>query len=115
MIKMLKTMLLGQLSRKNFDDKEDFYDWYWNQIPDDEYPGETLWDCWDTFKWILSLGELRSNIEIRRLLKKGKREYGYSKIFRKYGYFINTKKGGVLFVPEDKIFEYGYSCLGDRV
>lgn len=108
MIKMFKTMLLGQLSRKNFDNKEDFYEWYWDQIPDDEYPGETLWECWDTFKYYATCKHIIWDVRMWWEYHFNKKNFGYSWTFNKNGYFINNKQW---FVPCDKSFQYGCICV----
>ena len=52
-IKMFWMMLVGLRHYPMAKDKEVFWDWYWEQIPNTKYPGETLWEVWDNFKqWL---------------------------------------------------------------
>ena len=103
-IKMFAKMVKGLASYRKFETKEEFWFWYWRQIPDSRYPNETLEESWDTFKWKLSFGELRSEIRMWWLVRFGKKEFGYSWTFLKDGYFIED---GKWFVPNDKSFCYG--------
>ena len=56
-VRMFKTMIAGLFAYRKFVDKEAFWDWYWNeQIPDARYPGECLYETWETFKWVVAGG-----------------------------------------------------------
>ena len=104
-IKMFVAMIKGLFSYGKFEDKEAFWDWYWNeQIPDSRYPNESLYECWDTFLHIITFGSLRFNIKMWWATHFGKRDFGYSWTFGKNGYFILN---GKWFVPCDKSFSYG--------
>ena len=104
-IKMFWMMLVSLRHYFKAEDKEAFWDWYWNeQIPDARYPGESLYECWDTFLHTISFGPLRFNIKMWWATHFGKRDFGYSWTFGKNGYFI---LGGKWFVPCDKSFSYG--------
>ena len=104
-IKMFMAMIKGLFSYNKFEDKEEFWDWYWNeQIPDSRYPGESLYECWDTFLHLITFGPLRFNIKMWWATHFGKRDFGYSWTFNKNGYFILD---GKWFVPCDKSFTYG--------
>jgi hypothetical protein len=104
-IRMFLTMIKGLFSYGEFKDKEDFWDWYWNeQIPDSRYPGESLWESFDTFMYIITFGPQRFEFELWWAKKFGKREFGYSWTFGKNGYFIKDR---LWFVPEDGSFLHG--------
>lgn len=104
-IKMFATMIKGLFSYGKFKNKEEFWDWYWHeQIPDSRYSGESLYECWATFLYIITLGSLRFNIKMWWAIRFGKKDYGYSWTFGKDGYFILK---GEWFVPFDKSFSYG--------
>lgn len=91
--KMFKAMVGGLRERKNFSSKWKFRAWYWNQIPDERYPSETLEDAWGTFLDKITLGELRWRFRIW-VGKKGKRYYGHSATFNKDGYFFREWRTG---------------------
>ena len=112
-MKVLWTMFKGLFSYWKFEDKEEFWDWYWyEQIPDKRYWGENLYEVWDTLKWTLTLGSLRADIRDAWNLKYAERHYGYSKTFEKEGYFFQSG-GHWLFAPSDKSFQYGVPSYGD--
>lgn len=104
-IRMFKTLIKGLFSYGKFENKEEFWDWYWNeQIPDERYKGESLYNCWKTFLYTITFGIQRFRIKMWWATRFGKREFGYSWTFRKNGYFILN---GCWFVPDDKSFSYG--------
>lgn len=108
-IKMLITMIKGLFKRGQFDSREDFWDWYWEQIPDSRYPNETLYETWDTFKWMVTCGPVRYSICSWVKCHFGKKNYGYSYTFNKDGYFIMLN-GSWRFFPNDKSFTEGTVC-----
>lgn len=102
---MFKTMISGLFSYNKFEDKEEFWDWYWNeQIPDSRYPGESLYECWDTFKYYIAGKAIFWNIRMWFESRFNKKIFGYSWTFKREGYFINKNNW---FVPIDKTFAYG--------
>ena len=102
---MFKTMICGLFSYNKFKDKEEFWDWYWDeQIPDNRYPGESLYECWDTFKYYITGKAIFWNIRMWFESRFNKKNFGYSWTFKKEGYFINNNNW---FVPIDKTFTYG--------
>ena len=104
-IRMFATMIKGLFSYGKFENKEEFWDWYWNeQIPDERYSGESLYECWTTFLYIITLGPLRFNVQMWWESKFNRKNFGYSHTFGKNGYFIKDNKW---FVPCDKSFSYG--------
>ncbi len=84
--------------------KEAFWDWYWGQTPDARYPGETLWDAWDTFKFYITGQHIIFDVRMWWESRFNRKNFGYSHTFGKNGYFINHNKW---FVPCDKSFSYG--------
>ena len=106
-IKMFWTMLVSLRHYPKAKDKDAFWDWYWEQIPDARYRNETLWDAWETFKSYISL---RYPIFVVRMWwesRFNRKNFGYSYTFHKDGYFINHNNW---FVPCDKSFSYGCVC-----
>ena len=101
---MVKTMICGLFSYGKFEDREEFWEWYWEQIPDARYPGETLWDAWDTFKHYATGQHIIWEVRMWYEYYFNKKNYGYSWTFNKNGYFINNNHW---FVPSDKSFQYG--------
>lgn len=113
-IKMFWAMLSGLFFYNEFESKEEFWDWYWEQIPDKKYPSETLWETWETFRWCASLGGLRFNWRMWYNQHLGQRHFGYSWTFDKNGYFVQDKKtGNWWFTPDDGSFSYG--CVGETI
>ena len=105
-IKMLWAMLTGLFHMNKFKGREEFWDWYWEQIPDARYPGESLYEAWDTFKWVITGQPLWWEISMWYKQHFSKKQFGYSWTFNKNGYFF--KKGNTWwFIPEDKSFTYG--------
>lgn len=103
--KMVKALIVSLLRYKDFSDPEDFWDWYWNQIPDERYASETLADSLSTFFWVISFGVLRDEISTAWNNHFGKHYPGFSTYHNKKGYYF--KSGGLwLFVPDDKSFQY---------
>ena len=105
---MVKAMICGLFSYGKFENKEEFWDWYWEQIPDPRYPGEDLWECWDTFKHYATGKHIAWNVRMWWEYHSNKRNFGYSWTFGKNGYFINNNQW---FVPSDKSFQYGCVCF----
>ena len=59
-IRMFMTMIKGLFSYGKFENKEEFWEWYWcDQIPDSRYAGENLYECWDTFVFNITGKEMR--------------------------------------------------------
>lgn len=107
-IRMFKAMIKGLSSYFKFDDKENFWEWYWGQTPDERYSGESLWETWDTFKYTITLRHLRFNLRMWYNIHFGKRYYGYSYTFKRDGYFVKDSCTlGWWFIPNDKTFSYG--------
>ena len=103
-IKMFWMMLVNLRHYSKAEDKEAFWDWYWEQIPDARYPGETLWDAWDTFKFYITGQSIIFDVRMWWESRFNRKNFGYSHTFSKNGYFINHNKW---FVPCDKSFSYG--------
>jgi hypothetical protein len=102
---MFATMIKGLFSYREFENKESFWDWYWNeQVPDHRYPAESLYECWVTFLHTITLGPLRFNVQMWWESKFNRKNFGYSYTFGKNGYFI---RGNKWFVPCDGSFSYG--------
>lgn len=101
---MVKTMICGLFSYGKFEDRKEFWKWYWEQIPDARYPGETLWDAWDTFKYYATGQHIIWEVRMWYEYYFNKKNFGYSWTFNKNGYFINNNHW---FVPSDKSFQYG--------
>lgn len=53
-IKMFWAMITGLFRWRDFSNKDDFWEWYWEQIPDKKYRNETLYEAWETFKFTLT-------------------------------------------------------------
>ena len=53
-IKMFWMMVASLRYYFKAEDKEAFWEWYWEQIPDSQYPNETLWETWDNFKFYIT-------------------------------------------------------------
>lgn len=105
-IKMFWMMLIGLFHMKDFEDREDFWAWYWGRIPNAKYPGETLYYLWDTFKWRVTLGPILFEVGMWFKYHFGKKHFGYSWTFSKNGYFF--KRGDCWwFSPTDGSFTYG--------
>ena len=105
-IKMMWAMLNGLFYMDKFNDREDFWNWYWEQIPDARYPGESLREAWDTFKWVITGRPLWWKISMWHKRYFGEKQFGYSWTFDKNGSFF--KKDNVWwFIPEDRSFTYG--------
>lgn len=114
-IKMFKVMITGLFVYFEFDDKEDFWEWYWEQIPDERYDGENLWETWEMFKYTITLRELRFNLRMWYSIHFGKHYEGYSYTFKRDGYFVKDKHTCVWwFIPNDKTFRYGCINRGDE-
>ena len=103
-IKMFWMMLTGLFFRPKFNNQENFWEWYWDRIPDARYPGETLWDAWDTFKFYITGQHIIFNVRMWWESRFNRKNFGYSHTFGKNGYFIKDNKW---FVPCDKSFSYG--------
>lgn len=104
-LRMFATMIKGLFSYGKFEDKDEFWEWYWDeQVPDPRYPNESLFECCDTFFHVITLGRLRFDIGMWWASHFGKREFGYSWTFDKNGYFIKDRQW---FVPTDGSFIYG--------
>lgn len=103
-IRMFATMIKGLFSYGKFEVKEEFWDWYWEQIPDARYPSETLWEAWDTFKHYATGQHIIFDVRMWWESRFNRKNFGYSHTFSKNGYFINHNKW---FVPYDKSFSYG--------
>lgn len=103
-LKMFWTMLVNLRHYFKAKDKEAFWDWYWEQTPDTRYPGETLWDAWDTFKYYITGQHIWWKIRMWYEYHFNKKNFGYSWTFGKNGYFIKNNRW---FVPVDKSFQYG--------
>ena len=101
---MIKTMICGLFSYGKFKSKEEFWEWYWEQTPDARYPGETLWDAWDTFKHYATGKHIVWEVRMWWESRYNKKNFGYSWTFGKNGYFINNNHW---FVPCDNSFQYG--------
>ena len=92
-IRMFTTMIKGLFSYGKFESKEEFWDWYWNeQIPDERYSGESLYECWTTFLYTITLGSLRFDAQMWWESKFNHKNFGYSYTFDKNGYFIKNNK-----------------------
>jgi hypothetical protein len=103
-IKMFWMMLTGLFARPKFFDREDFWEWYWEQIPNTRYPNEPLWEAWDTFKYYITCRHIIFDIRMGWEARFNRKNFGYSYTFGKEGYFI---KDNEWFVPCDKSFIYG--------
>lgn len=103
-IKMFWAMFAGLFHYFKAKDKEAFWDWYWGQIPDAQYPNESLWDAWDTFKFYITGQSIIFDVRMWWEFRFNRKNFGYSYTFGKNGYFINRNKW---FVPCDKSFSYG--------
>jgi hypothetical protein len=106
-IKTLWMMITGLFKRSDFEDKEDFRSWYWERIPDERYPGESVADVWDTFLYCITLKSLWWDVRMFFERHFNKKNWGYSWTFEKNGYFIMNNEW---FVPSDKSFDYGRIC-----
>ena len=106
-IKMLWMMLTGLFSYWKYENKEEFWEWYWDRVTDPRYPNQTLWDDWDTFKYDITLGPLRWEMRMWYNKRFGKKYFGYSWSFNKNGYFVKDwVTNAWWFIPEDDSF-YG--------
>lgn len=103
-IKMFWIMLTSLRYYSGAKDKEVFWKWYWEQIPDSRYPNETLWDAWDIFKYYVTGKSLFFDMRMWWESRFNRKNFGYSYTFGKDGYFINRNR---FFVPCDKAFSYG--------
>ena len=101
-IKMLWMMVTGLFSRNEFEDKEEFWDWFWER--EIEGYGVNVWECWDCFKYCITFGPIRFDVRMWWESRFNRKNFGYSHTFGKNGYFINKNKW---FVPCDKSFSYG--------
>ena len=102
--KMFWIMLVSLRYYPKEKNKEAFWDWYWGQAPDAQYPGETLWDAWDTFKYRIRGQYIIFDVRMWWESRFNHKNFGYSHTFGKNGYFINNNNW---FVPCDKSFSYG--------
>jgi hypothetical protein len=108
LMKMLWMMFVGLFSYWKFENKEEFWEWYWERNIDPRYPNETLWDEWDTFKYEITLGHLRWEMRMWYNQHFGKKYFGYSWTFNKNGYFVKDwKTNGWWFIPDDGSFSHG--------
>lgn len=103
-IKMFWTMSVSLRHYPKAKDKETFWHWYWTQIPDTRYPGETLWNAWDCFKFYITGKSILFDVRMWYESRFNRKNFGYSHTFGKNGYFINNDNW---FVPCDKSFSYG--------
>ena len=103
-IKMFWTMLVNLFQYPKVKDKDIFWDWYWEQIPDSRYPNETLYESWDTFKYYITGHSIIFDMRMWYETRFNHKNFGYSYTYGKKGYFINHNKW---FVPYDKSFSYG--------
>lgn len=101
-IKMFWMMLTAMFHRSEFEDKEEFWDWFWER--EVEGYGVNVWECWECFKHYATLGPIRFSVRMWFESRFNKKNFGYSWTFGKNGYFIN---GNHWFVPCDKSFSYG--------
>lgn len=108
-IKMFKSMLTGLFRMNEFENKEDFWNWYWEQIPNAKYPNETLLESWEAFKSTITLGSVRFYGGMWFKLHFGKKYFNYSWTFDKNGYFFKYD-GCWWFSPTDGSFTYGRPC-----
>ena len=99
---MLWMMITGLFSRNEFEDKEEFWDWFWER--DIEGYGVNVWEAWLCFKHYATLGPIRFNVRMWWESRFNRKNFGYSHTFGKDGYFINNNGW---FVPCDKSFSYG--------
>ena len=106
-IKMFWLMLTGLFKRSNFEDKESFWSWYWERVPDKRYPNETVAEMWDTFLYYITLKSFWWDVRMFFERHFNKKNWGYSWTFEKNGYFIRNNEW---FVPSDKSFKYGRIC-----
>ena len=107
-IKMLWMMFTGLFSYWKYENKEEFWEWYWDRVADPRYPNQTLWDDWDTFKYYITLGHLRWEMRMWYNKHFGKKYFGYSWSFDKNGYFVKDwATNGWWFIPEDGSFSHG--------
>ena len=103
-IKMFWMMLTGLFSYWKYEDKEEFWELYWERKPYPKYPNQTLWDEWDTFKYFITGQHIIFDVRMWWESRFNRKNFGYSYTFGKNGYFINHNKW---FVPCDKSFSYG--------
>lgn len=103
-IKMFWTMFVSLRHYPKAEDKEAFWYWYWVQVPDTRYPGETLWASWDNFKYHITGQSILFDVRMWWESRFNRKNFGYSHTFGKNGYFINHNQW---FVPCDKSFSYG--------
>ena len=103
-IKMFWMMITSLRYYFKAEDKEAFWDWYWVQIPNSQYPNETLDEAWDTFKFYITGKAIAFDVRMWWESRFNRKNYGYSYTFGKNGYFINRNQW---FVPCDKSFFYG--------
>jgi hypothetical protein len=103
-IKMFGTMIENLCYYSAVEDKEVFWEWFWEQVPDARYPGETLRDAWESFKYYATGQHIIFNVRMWWESRFNRKNFGYSYTFGKNGYFINHNKW---FVPCYKSFSYG--------
>ena len=103
-IKMFWMMLVSLRYYFKAEDKEAFWEWYWEQVPNSQYPNETLWETWENFKFYITGQHIIFNVRMWWESRFNRKNFGYSHTFGKNGYFINHNKW---FVPCDKSFSYG--------
>lgn len=109
-IKMFWMMFAGLFSYWKYENKEEFWEWYWERKPYPKYPNETLWDEWDTFKYYASGQSLMWNVKMWFESHFNKEHWGYSWTFKKNGYFVMNDK---FFIPDDGSFSHG--CVAPTV
>lgn len=107
-IKMFWTMLVNLRHYPKVEDKKAFWEWYWEQNPDTQYPNETLSEAWDNFKYYITGQSIIFDVRMWYESHFNHKNFGYSYTFDKYGYFINHNNW---FVPKDKSFSYGCICM----
>ena len=103
-IKMFWMMVVSLRYYFKTEDKEAFWEWYWEQIPDSRYPNDTLWETWDIFKFYITGQHIIFNVRMWWETRFNHKNFGYSYTFGKNGYFINRNKW---FVPCDGSFSHG--------
>ena len=89
-IKMFWTMFTSLRHYFKAKDKEAFWDWYWEQIPDSRYPDENLWECWDHFKYYITGRSIIFNVRMWYESRFNHKNFGYSHTFNKTGYCIRN-------------------------
>ena len=82
-IKMFWMMFTSLRYYFKAEDKEAFWDWYWEQIPDSRYPNENLWECWDTFKYYATGQHIIFNVRVWWESRCNHKNFGYSYTFGK--------------------------------